>query len=251
MPTVIQWAMFSGAAHLGCEVSTLSMARWIAIASFHDKDISKRPLFRPIMDLYKPYLDEGKPMALYVEGEYLLRTGKPDAAIRLLTRAVQESDRTTPWWPAMCNSLGIAHSMNDEITVALRCWGDAVQQGSLDALKPLSRYTPDEKLRDDAMYKLACKGDIEALSDIAMFESRKASEDEFPTPGERRFQEKCASEWTKMANYDIHARSMLSGKTQSADADTDEEKVQLSEESMQAIGRVIEREQARNEAGKQ
>jgi tetratricopeptide (TPR) repeat protein len=208
--TVIQWGMFSGAAHLGCDISTFSMARWIAIASYHDKDISKRPLFRPIMDLHKTYLDEGKPMALFAEGEYLLRTGKTDAAIRVLTRAVKESSKTLPWWPAMCNALGAAHSMNEETPIALRYWEKAIQEGSLDALKAYYQYTAPGDDRDDAMYKLACKGDVEVLGEIAELEGRKASDDEFATPGEKKFQEKWASEWMKMTEYDIQVRTALS-----------------------------------------
>lgn len=208
VPTVIQWAMFSGAAHLGCEISTMSMARWIAIASYQTNSISKRPLFRPIMDLHKKYLDEGKPMALFVEGEFLMRTRKIDAAIRFLTRAFKQSNSTALWWSDICNALGTAHKANNEDQIAMKYWEEAARAGNLDALKAISRIAAEEEKRDDAMYKLACRGDVESLNELAMVESRKFLEDNSATRAAKQFQEKWALEWRKLAEYDQQTRGV-------------------------------------------
>lgn len=236
--TVMQWAMFSGAAHLGCETSALSMTRWIALASFEDKDIVKRPLFRSTMDLHRKMLEQGKPMSLYIEGELLLRTGKIDAAIRILDRAHSESNSSVIWWPEVCNALGIAHSMKDQPEIALEYWKEAAREGSVEALKGIFHTTNDAELRDDAMYKLACKGNTEVLGTIAMVENAKITdEEEMPTPQDQAFQGNWAREWSKMAEYDMQARRSL--QHNGHDGSADEGNIPISEETLLEIRNAL------------
>lgn len=245
---VIQWGMFSGAAHLGCDISTLSMAKWLAFASPHTKDIAKRPLFRPIIDLHRKYLDEGRPMALYVEGEFLLRTGKTEAALRILNRAFNESNSTVVWWADVCNALGIAHNINREPRTALEFFGKAVQEGHVEALKGVYLGTDDAELRDNSMYKLACRGYSEVLHEIALLETAKAREEEFATPQKKVFQEKWAAEWRKMAAYDIQSRNALGQGLHAASADAE---VEITEEGMRELQRRLAEEDPKTEASKQ
>jgi len=207
--TVMQLAMFSGAAHLGCETSALSMARWIALASYEDSDIVKKPLFRPTMDLQQKMLREGNPQAMYIEGVLLIGNSRLDAGIKILEKAYREYSKQDIWWAELCDTLGSAYQMKGNDALALEFWGKAIEEGSVDALQGFSRLTPEGPRRDDAMYKLACKGDTVALENIAAAEQTKLHEQKFDTAEERAFQEKWAAEWEKMARHNVYSKQVL------------------------------------------
>lgn len=201
------------------------------------------------MDLHRKLLERGKPMALYIEGELLVRNGRLDAGLRILKRAYDELNDSVVWWPDVCSLLGSAYAEKGDYEVALEYWQRAAKEGSTDALRGIYQNTADKVLRDDCLYKLACKGDTVALHEIAAVEQGKLEENKFETTQDKVFQEKWAKEWAKMAELDWRSRHQ-DPTTDRHDSGSEGMSVEFTEEQMrelQAAVKAAKEKQRRSE----
>ncbi|KAF4121353.1 hypothetical protein GMORB2_2315 [Geosmithia morbida] len=158
----VVYAMFSGASMLGCEASCVSLVRLIMA---DQRGVAFRPLFRPNVVRFRAIVRAGRnPFALATEGLWLLAQGKPNAAVRLVERALQIGGGDAFAWAAQCKlALGQARHALGEDGAALELLTAAAEAGQRDAWRWIGRLAPDEAGRRDAWFKGGIAGDAKSF----------------------------------------------------------------------------------------
>jgi tetratricopeptide (TPR) repeat protein len=195
-------AFFSGASALGCEASCISV--FSAFQTSRDTSMLFTPLFKPTLARFREIINGTKnPYAMALDGENHRRTGRFNAAIRCLERALQLGGPDFQWGPTCEYRLGLAYKGLGDYTKAQPLIEKAAAAGVPESWFQLAELSPvGSQERMEAGYKAGCLGEPLAFADLADELDSHAGKDGL-TPEEREDLLHFSAEAKRLARYDV------------------------------------------------
>jgi tetratricopeptide (TPR) repeat protein len=188
--------LWAGAAELGHLPSLLSLRRYL----LHSKALEELPLFKPAQALFRSHVVAAKdPNVLTLEGESLAIQGKPNAAIRVLTLALEIKGDQGFEWKGHCERLlGESYVKIGQKELGCEYLRAAVSKGYVMAELALAEATDDAEEAMKYTYRTACVNQ-ELFGRVAHLELAGAEGSEKSSKPKREA-EKWALEWSRLAD---------------------------------------------------
>ena len=196
LPLAPLWslALWAGASELGHLPSTLSLRQYLVYAGA----LAETPLFKPIDARFRSQVVAGKdPNVLALEGQILALKGKPNAAIRVLSRALELGNGDFAWRGRCEAFLGESYVKIGEAAVGCEHLRAAVSHGVLEAEETLAEATEDAGEASRHLYRAACLKP-ELFGRLAQLEMTKAKD--LSNSQERKTAHTLAKEWSRLAD---------------------------------------------------
>lgn len=185
--------LWVGASEMGHVPSTLTLR-----LSFRNRDSQLgHPLLKPFEARFRSLVAAGNPQALAIEGMLLADRDQPDAAIRLIERALS-LDRDGSVWRTGCHGvLGETYVKVGRTTEGKKHLQMAIGQKMAQYGEPLSKLVEDKDEAWALLYEAACVRPslFSHLADAEVLRAEQLSVKE-----ERDEAYKMASEWSRLAD---------------------------------------------------